>query len=120
MKGSPSTVDRLCEKAIINQNMLVPWFLISSYAYYELDRPVISDRLYDEICEELLECWDDIGHEHKHLIDHDALRSGTGFYLKNYPGRVKGSAELLIAEHGNRKKGRRARAPWDEPSAIPD
>jgi len=83
-------------------NMLVPWYLILSYAYYFLDVSLVSDGLYDRICKELLEALDafDIDHRHMGLCDMEALSAGTAFHLKkkDYPGMAVSCAESFARE----------------------
>lgn len=80
-------------------NMLVPWYLILSYAYYFLDVSLVSDRLYDRICKNLLAALDafDIDHRHMGLCDMEALTAGTAFHLKkeDYPGMAVHCAETF-------------------------
>lgn len=76
-----------------NPNLLVPWYLIGSYAYYILDNPVLTDACYDAICQRLhdaLDCFI-IEHDHMHLCDFEALAAGSGYHLSedDYPSRVK-------------------------------
>lgn len=78
-------------------NLLVPHYLIHSYLYYELDKAVISDTLYEELCIALDRQWDQVVHHHKRLIDRSSLAAGTGYYLK-YPVRVQQAARSLLAE----------------------
>ena len=47
-----------------NLNMLVPFYLMASYAYYEEDDPIVSDAEYDTICRMLDENWDTVEHSH--------------------------------------------------------
>jgi len=78
-----------------NPNMLVPYYLIHSYLYYEKDNPIVSDEEYDRICKMLYESYDTVKHCHKHLIDKESLLSGTGYHLK-YNSRIRGAAIQLI------------------------
>lgn len=71
-----------------NVNMMVPWYLMASYAYYEQGDPIFSDGFFDEMGKTMLDRWDDIEHFHKNLISKDDLEAGT--YLGKYPERVKG------------------------------
>jgi len=80
-----------------NINMMVPWYLIASYAYYKKDEPILSDAFFDDMGRTMLEIWDDIDHFHKHFITVDDLQAGT--YLGEYPSRVKGALESLVAKH---------------------
>jgi hypothetical protein len=78
-----------------NPNMTVPHYLMSSYLYYHEDSHYISDGTYDWMCKYMMEHWDNINHVHKHIIDHEALMAGTGFYLglNDYPTIVKNAAK---------------------------
>lgn len=80
-----------------NINMLVPYYLMYSYLYYEENESIVPDAEYDRICKTLYEKWNDIEHRHKNLIDKDTLLAGTGFQLK-YPEMVKGAAKRLMKE----------------------
>jgi len=71
-----------------NINMMVPWYLMASYAYYQEDDAILSDGFFDDMGKTMLACWDDIEHFHKELISKDDLTAGT--YLGEYPERVKG------------------------------
>ena len=71
-----------------NINMMVPWYLVASYAYYQEDDAILSDGFFDDMGKTMLACWDDIEHFHKELISKDDLTAGT--YLGEYPERVKG------------------------------
>ena len=76
-----------------NINMMVPWYLMASYAYYKEDNPIFSDSFFDEMGKTMLAVWDDIEHFHKHLITKDDLKAGS--YLGEYPPRVKGGLESV-------------------------
>lgn len=69
-----------------NINMMVPYYLMASYAYYKEDDPIFTDGFYDEMAKTMLAVWDDIEHFHKHLINKDALEGGT--FLGEYPSIV--------------------------------
>jgi hypothetical protein len=62
-------------------NMLVPWYLMASHAFHWMDRSIISNALYDEICRRLLAEWDAITHPHKSHVDRSALACCSGNYL---------------------------------------
>ena len=47
--------DQQCMDAIENPNMMVPWYLMASYAYYEQDQPILSDGLFDGLAKRMLE-----------------------------------------------------------------
>ena len=77
----------------LRPNLLVPFYLINSYLYYQLDTNVIHDGDYDKICQRLDKDWDLISHPHKSLIKRSDLSMTT--CLTNYeafPEIVKGAA----------------------------
>ena len=76
-----------------NINMMVPWYLMASYAYYEQSDPIFTDTFFDEMGKTMLAVWDDIEHFHKELISEDDLTAGT--YLGEYPERVKGGLKSV-------------------------
>jgi len=80
-----------------NPNMLVPYYLMYSYAYYQENESLITDTEYDDICRELIEKWDTITHWHKSLLNLESLKAGTGYDIK-YPNRVITAALSLIKE----------------------
>ncbi len=82
----------------MNQGQLVSWFLIASYAYYELGEPVMSDEEFDKLVERLAEEYDDITHPHKYLITEDHLNATTGYDI-NFPTIVKNVARTIINEN---------------------
>lgn len=88
-----------------NPNMLIPHYLMACYLYYVMDHPVISDGLFDEICQRLQREWDTITHWHKPYVDREALSAGTGFHLK-YPERTIGAARRMRADNTKRRKRR--------------
>ena len=66
----------------ISINRLVPYFLMSSYLYYEHDKSVFRDEDFDYLCKRLLDNFDNINHVHKHLIIKEDLESGSGYATK--------------------------------------
>ena len=87
---------------ITNLNMLVPYYLMHSFIYYNMSDSIISDSEYDEICRELKDKWDSIEHYHKHLVDVDALGAGTGYQLK-YNKRIESASILLYNKHNEKE-----------------
>lgn len=88
-----------CRRRIdANRNMLVPWYLMASHAYHWMDHSIISDALYDEICQRLLDEWDTITHWHKEYIDHAALPHRSGNYLtsQRIPQRAFWALQALL------------------------
>ena len=51
----------------IDKNMLVPYYLMSSYLYYVEDKQVLSDGDYDNITKRLLNEWNEVKHYHIYL-----------------------------------------------------
>jgi hypothetical protein len=78
-----------------NINMMVPYYLMASYAYYKQDDPIFSDGFYDNLAKSILERWDDITHWHKEYLNKDALEAGS--YLGDYPSIVEGALKSLRA-----------------------
>ena len=74
-----------------NINMMVPWYIMASYAYYEEDDPILEDAMFDRLAKKLLKDWDEIDHFHKDYLTKDMLEAGT--YIGEYPSRVKGAVE---------------------------
>lgn len=70
---------------------LIPYFLMSSYLYYECNKSVFSDEDFDLLCERLLENFDNVKHMHKHLINKEDLKSGSGYAIK-YTNMIKGAS----------------------------
>jgi len=92
-------MDAYCESKIAHSvNMLVPWYLIASYAYYVLDSPVLSDDMYDRICFLLAEEIDCVNISHRHLsyCDTGALNAGTAYHITEYPSIVASVAERFV------------------------
>ena len=88
-----------CQQIIDNNhNQLVPWYLMASYMYYHEDESLITDALYDEVCQRLSYLLDKIDHWHKDLIDPGALAAGTGYHLakEDYPKRTIAACHHLL------------------------
>lgn len=86
-------LDKYCLKITKNKNMLIPWYIMAAYAYYVNDDPIISDSLYDTLAKQILLEYDNIQHQHKHLIDKDQLEAGT--CLIKYPSIIEGAVKEL-------------------------
>ena len=80
-----------------NPNMLVPYYLMYSYAYYKENESLVDDTEYDQICQDLITNWDNITHWHKPLPSLESLKAGTGYDIK-YPERVVNAARELIKQ----------------------
>ena len=88
----------------LRPNLLVPFYLINSYLYYQMDTNVIHDSDYDKICQRLDREWDLISHPHKFLIKRDDLSMTT--CLTNYeafPNIIKGAAKQMLELSQRRK-----------------
>jgi NAD-dependent DNA ligase len=85
--------DYAAEKFAENINMMVPYYLMAAYAYYQEDDPIFTDSFFDNLAKTMLTVWDDIQHQHKHLISVGDLEGGT--YLGEYPGIVSGALKSL-------------------------
>lgn len=79
----------------MSPNQLVSWFLIGSYAYYELGHPVMTDRTFDNLVERLKRHYDKADHPHKSLITASHLNATTGYDIE-YPNIVKYSTMNYI------------------------
>ena len=88
----------------ISPNRLVPYYLMSSYLYYELDKNVLSDGDYDYLCYRIALEWCVIKHRHKHLIDKQMLTNGTGFYIMDYPLITMSAAERWYSDYMKEKE----------------
>ena len=77
-----------------NENMLIPYYLMFSYLYYEKNISLIDDAEFDEMCKTLLDKLDTLTHMHKHLIKKESLTAGTGYDIK-YTNLIKDSAMRL-------------------------
>lgn len=90
------------EVSTVSSELLVPFYLMSSYLYHCKNCQVLSDEQYDQICKRLDTEYDFINHRHLKLVDRSALAAGTGFYLKenDLPAIVKHSARTWYTEAG--------------------
>ena len=92
MRGTSLNVShRIWDK---NPNMLIPYYLMFSYLYYEKNISLIDDGEFDKMCRTRLEKYDDLEHMHKHLVSKGDLTAGTGYGIK-YTEIIKNSAMTL-------------------------
>ena len=80
-----------------NENMLIPYYLMFSYLYYEKNISLIDDAEFDGMCKTLLDKLDTLTHMHKHLIKKESLTAGTGYGI-NYTNRIKSAAMSLTKD----------------------
>ena len=85
----------------IDEDNLIPHYLMSSYLYYVLDVQVLDDEEFDAICSWILEEYQNLRHRHKRFVSRSALRAGTGFSIPfdKLPTIVKDSAILWYNEN---------------------
>ena len=84
----------------VSLNRLVPIYLMSSYLYYEHDKNVLDDTQFDYLCKKLYDNWDSVEHMHKHLIDKDNLKAGSGYGI-TYTNRIIGGAMSWYKQETN-------------------
>tara|TARA_B100000925_G_scaffold212128_1_gene161828 strand:- start:10282 stop:10545 length:264 start_codon:yes stop_codon:yes gene_type:complete len=82
----------------LSPNRMMAYFLMSSYLYYEKDKSVLTDFQFDNLCEKLIEKWNEITHPHKKLVNIDDLKAGTGYRIK-YTNMIMDAAELWYKEN---------------------
>jgi len=76
-------------------NMLVPWFLMASYAYYRLGVNIMKDSEFDRIANNLKHNWEEVDHMHKHLITLEMLSTSSGYSIK-YTNMIKHATLIYI------------------------
>jgi len=84
-----------------SKNMLVPHYLMASYAYYQEDNPIYSDAYFDNMAKVLLRNYDDIEHIHKEHISKGDLEAGS--FLGKYPSRIPGALANMRQAVGKMK-----------------
>ena len=84
----------------VSINRLVPIYLMSSYLYYEHDKNVLDDTQFDYVCKKLYDNFDDVTHMHKHLLDKDNLKAGSGYGI-TYTNLIMSSALAWYKEMEN-------------------
>ena len=82
-----------------NPNMLLSFYLMASYAYYSLGRPMMSDMEFEEVTKVLHEKYEEVTHPHKNLVPKSALACCTAVGVE-YPNIVKCSTMELLKEIG--------------------
>ena len=98
-----------------NINMMVPWYLMASYAYYVQDDAIFSDGFFDSMGKVMLERWNEIEHFHKEHITKGDLEAGT--FLGKYPSRVEGGLQSLREKYYTKSGSvRKKKVPKPKPS----
>lgn len=85
--------DHAAEIFAKNINMMVPYYLMASYAYYVEDDPIFTDGFYDNLSKTILAVWDDLIHQHKYLLNTDMLEAGS--FVGEYPSIISGALKSL-------------------------
>ena len=83
----------------MHPDALVSWFMIGSYAYYVLNKNVMSDYDFDFLVKRLKDEWDNINHPHKELIKPTNLSSGSGYDI-DFPLIVRGATADFLNKSG--------------------
>ena len=83
----------------MHPNQLISWFMIASYAYYELGdaSKIMADSTFDFLVKRLKEKYDESDHYHKVHITRDHLDAGTGYDIV-FPSIVKGAYNSYLRE----------------------
>lgn len=84
-------VQELVENGLISP---VAWWLMASYAYYKCNISLLKDETFDWLGSWIKHNWTTIKHPNKRLIKKDG--TFTGYYVKNYPTRVKCATWQMI------------------------
>lgn len=79
--------------------------LVHSFLYYKLDETIIEDQLYDKWVKELVE----LQTNHPDLAETTEYweicrhfdQSGSGFFIRNYPEKIRTVAFHLLYRHKN-------------------
>lgn len=96
-----SSIEQIIDNKVAESlNMLVPLYLILSYAYYVEDDPLVSDAYYDSMAKQLYKEYDNVNHVHKHLIVKDALKAGS--FVGTYPSIISGAYHDFRRKYENR------------------
>lgn len=86
-----------------NPSAAIPWYLGTSWLYYQWDVSLIDDAGFDQLCLFLIDRQASLTHRHKHLVRFEVLTAGSGFYLadEDIPSICKGSFTRLAIEDGH-------------------
>lgn len=97
--GNPKLLDKmLADRLRESLNLSVPWYLMASHAYYDLDRPFLSDAAFDQLAKIMLMAWDRIEHPHKEWITKDDLEAGS-LLRRDFPTITKDTTRRLLNEY---------------------
>ena len=74
-------------------NITVSYYIIGSFAYYEQDNPIFTDRFFDKMASIMIDRWEDIEHYYKPFISLSDLDART--YSGEYPSILEGALQNL-------------------------
>ncbi len=82
----------------VNPSSCISWWLSASYGYYIRYESLLSDEAFDKMSKYILDNYESLEHNHKHLVTKEMLVAGSGYNLKesDYPLIVKVSTEDFI------------------------
>ena len=89
-RGIEKACTEICDN---NINMMIPWYLMAAYAYYEQDDPILEDSTFDRLAKKILKDWNEIEHFHKEYLTIDMLEAST--FIGEYPNRIKGAVDEI-------------------------
>lgn len=77
-------------------------YLMSCYAYEELDSPFLTDHEFDKLGQYIAANWETLQHPHKHLIDPDScmFTSGITQPYHTWPLRILSATHQLTERPG--------------------
>ncbi|CAH0343771.1 hypothetical protein RHI9324_05509 [Rhizobium sp. CECT 9324] len=96
-----------------NRDAYVSWYLMLSYLYYQLDITILPDEDYNTLCVKLIKELPSIAHRHRHLVDEDSLRAGTGYSITEYPT-IAMSAAIRLAKEDRYLQWNKKRRIWEK------
>ena len=82
-------------------NAIIPLYLMALYSYYESDSPIISDKYFSKMTNKMLDNWDKIVHNHKHLLS-NTNRDGLKFE-GTYPKQIHNAVRWFKEAHYGKK-----------------
>jgi len=92
-------VEEIMEKG---ESRAVSFYMMACYLYYDLNESMMSDTVFDKLCNHLLyEVMMDgpaTAHPHAKFLDPEALKAGTGNSIK-HPNSVIGAANRFMKEY---------------------
>lgn len=88
------TNDELCLKVCRkNIERAYSWYLMTSYAYYKEDNPILTDETFDKLAQMLLKAHPKLPKYITELLTKEVLKAGT--FLGEYPWWVPGTVEYM-------------------------